>query len=69
MRILSVLLLCSAAVVGAVFIVAVAVTILIGMAGYESHGRGDTILVISVVIVAFMSILLFGAWRNRGRRR
>jgi hypothetical protein len=68
MRILSVLLLCGAAIVGAIFIVAVAVTILIGMVGYQSHGSGETILLISVVVVAFATVLLLLAWRSLGRK-
>jgi hypothetical protein len=46
----------------------VAVTILIGMVGYQSHGRGDTILLISVVVVAFATVLLLLAWRSLGRK-
>jgi protein-S-isoprenylcysteine O-methyltransferase Ste14 len=69
MRTFFLLLLWCLAFAGAVFAVGLAVTIVIGIAGYESHGRSDTILMFSVIVVAFCAVLLTWAWRSRRRPR
>lgn len=58
------LLLCSA-FAAAIFVVGLAITIIIGIAGYESHGRSDTILLFSVIVVAFGATLVLWVWRSR----